>query len=77
LLSTKDSSAGGIFHAAGERSSSPHPGRSTASAVEMNTSLDEIETLASNYDDGRMQLWQPARPPNRSSASADARRLAA
>jgi hypothetical protein len=28
----------------------------------MNTSLDEIETLASNYDDRRMQLWQALRP---------------
>jgi hypothetical protein len=27
-------------------------------AAEMNTSLVEIETLASNYDDGRMQFWQ-------------------
>ena len=28
------------------------------SGAEMNTSLVEIETLASNYDDERMQLWQ-------------------
>jgi hypothetical protein len=45
---------------------SPRYGRPSAAsnlglAAEMNTSLVEIETLASKYDDERMQFWQ-ARP---------------
>jgi hypothetical protein len=53
----KDSTAGGIFYGCLISEGAP-PNASGESDAELNTSLVENRTLASNYDGGRMQLWQ-------------------